>query len=451
VSPPPAKAGLPEALSILVDPSRRVVEGPRRTAGEIFRETWEAGAPLVDLAAAGHLFLSRDDKDWQLVQDSVFVRGAGFENTYRGRLVKNSDDLSVLEMAGRRALRLRRTPAGIQVLPPGGTEFRAEDCRIETDQRTEAYQALQDFLQGLGPERLAGLPEKETVEALAGLARRIREIRGRPAESPLEALLLFFSATASALIARSGGRTPPALEPALREAGFERSEFAEVWGGKADLALEDYQKWTASGEYGLAVVQFGRDYANLNDFAVRYAHGVLMLRKAIADNRFYGRAASHFEQMARLDYAPEIRDHLAALARSIRDASPCMVCGGTHEVNCTACKGRKKLTLECGTCGGSGKVQTLRGVADCRACKGKGRWVNVDCPKCKATGKSECKARYCVKPVPPPKFESFAEAVPCALCRGRGLLLRHVAYPCRECLGLGQFLRPRADPQKAIR
>jgi DnaJ-class molecular chaperone len=156
--------------------------------------------------------------------------------------------------------------------------------------------------------------------------------------------------------------------------------------------------------------------------------------------------------MARMGQTTAVREHLTSLARSIRDAAPCMACGGTHQVNCTACKGRKKLTMECGTCGGSGKVQAVRGgVQDCRGCKGKGRWENVDCPKCKASGKADCKARYCTRAVPSPKFESFAEATLCPVCRGMGTFMRHVAFPCPECEGVGMMLQPKADPSKTIR
>jgi len=451
-APAPAPAGgIQQAFAVMVDPAKRADEAARRGAAEFFRGTWDARGPLADTAAAAYLFLSQDDKDWQLVVDTVFVRGPGFENTYRGRLVRKTNDLSALVMPGRKELRIRKAADGTHVVPPGGSEFKAEECRESAGEKSEAFEALQDFFKGLTAEKFQSLPEKEVIGGIASLARRTREIRGRQAEAPVESLRLFAGGLASSLIAKAGGKCDPALEPVLKDLGYEKSEFGSVWGDKPGLAMDDFVKWTASGEYGLAVVQFQKDYSSVDDFGVRYAHGLLMLFKAVADNRYFNRVASHFEQMARVGQTLAVREHLAALARSIRDASPCMVCGGTHQVNCTACKGRKKLTMECGTCGGSGKVQVLRGVVDCRACKGKGRWVNVDCPKCKASGKAECKARYCVRAVPAPKFESFADSFLCPVCKGMGTLMRHVAFPCPECEGIGMMVRPRADPARTIR
>lgn len=452
---PPAetsKGGIGEALAVMIDPARRSDEKARSSAREALRSAWETkGLVDPDIASAGHLFLSRDDKDWQLVTDSVFVRGSAFQSSYRGRLVRKSADLSVLEIPGGKEVRIRKGPEGMLVVPPGGSEFPAEECRIETDQKSESYQALQDFFSGLGPEKLKSLPEKEVLNSLTALSRKTREILARQAEAPVESLRLFVAAFSSALIARSGGKPAPELESVLKEMGYEKSEFGPVWGDKVGLAVDDFRKWAASGEYGLAVVQFGRDYAALDEFVVRYAHGLLLLLKAVGDNRYYGRPASHFELMARSAPTQAVREHLASLAKSIREAAPCMACGGTHQVNCSACKGRKKVNMECATCGGSGKVQTFNGVQNCRGCKGKGRWDNADCPKCKATGKVECKARYCTRAVEAPRFESFAEAMLCTSCKGMGTVIRHVAIPCLDCGGIGMTLRPKADPSKTLR
>ncbi len=447
----PVKAGMAEALAVMIDPVKRVNEGMRQGAREAFRSAWEARGPMADAAAAGYLFLSQDDKDWQLVMDSVFVKGPGFENTYRGKLVKKTNDISVLLMKGRRELRIRKAAAGTHIIPPGGSEFLTEECRVENDIKSESLDALQDFFKGLGAEKLAALPDKECGEAITVLSRKVKEICGRQAEAPVEAIRLFASALSSSLIAKAGGKVDPALESAFKDLGYEKSEFGTVYGDKASLAMDDFKKWTASGEYGLALVQFRKDYENVDGFGARYACGLLMLFKAVADNRHYNRVASHFEQMAKVGQTLAIREHLAALAKSIRNAAPCMACGGTHQINCSTCKGKTKVDADCATCGGSGKVQTLRGVANCRGCRGVGRFVNMNCTKCKASGKTECKSRYCAQAVPSPKFESFAEAFLCPLCKGMGTLLRHVAYPCPECEGIGMLLQPKAEPSKLIR
>lgn len=96
-------------------------------------------------------------------------------------------------------------------------------------------------------------------------------------------------------------------------------------------------------------------------------------------------------------------------------------------------------------------IVTLNGVKPCPGCNGQGRYNNVDCPKCKATGSVECKARGCVRPVPRPTFDSFADAYKCSWCEGRGILMKHVAYPCPECEGVGIVLHPRSDPTKLLK
>jgi DnaJ-class molecular chaperone len=120
-------------------------------------------------------------------------------------------------------------------------------------------------------------------------------------------------------------------------------------------------------------------------------------------------------------------------------------------VNCSACKGNKKINAECTKCGGSGKVTSFNGVIVCIGCQGKGRYNNLDCPKCKASGKTECKARGCAREVPKPTFETFAEAYRCPVCQGRGSLMRHVALPCTECAGIGLILQPKSDPSKLLK
>jgi DnaJ-class molecular chaperone len=111
-----------------------------------------------------------------------------------------------------------------------------------------------------------------------------------------------------------------------------------------------------------------------------------------------------------------------------------------------------KINVQCGKCGGSGRINSLRGIVTCAGCAGQGIFRNVDCPKCKSSpGKVDCKARGCDKPVKPPTFDSFAEAYKCGLCRGMGSVLRHAAYPCPECSGIGLILQPKADPTKLLK
>ena len=312
-----------------------------------------------------------------------------------------------------------------------------------------AFTALQEFFSTLGPENLEALPEKETVAALTTLAAKSKEVGGRFLTGPAESLKLFLWAVSSAHIAQRNGTPASELEASLADVGVKKHEFGKLWGTKEGLALNDYRKWVASKDYELGFLEFRSEYKRTRDFSVRYARGLLALFKALERNDKYSRAAVEFELLARSAKGLQ-RSHVLALAKSIRAKSPCRACAGTHKVNCTACRGKMKVNLECKGCGGSGKINTFRGIAQCRHCKGVGIYRNVKCPKCKATGKTDCKARGCKRPIPAPNFDSFADAYKCALCMGKGTLLKHVSFTCPVCQGIGILLRPSHDPSKMI-
>lgn len=438
-----------EALVVMVDPLLRSDLGRRAAAAAVFRKSSDAGGPLADVATAGWLFLTKSDVEWGLSSDALVVRGPSGETRYAGRLERRSDSTSIMILADHREVRIRTATDGTYVTPPGAAEFRAIEIKTSSDRKSESLEALQAFFKGIDAARFETLDDKEISEGVKFLALKVKELRSKGA--PSDALSLFVAGPASALIEKGKGKTNPEIEAAFKDLGFEKSEFGNVWGHREGLAMDDYRKWLSSGEYGMAIVQFNNDYKNVVDVGVRYALGLLMLFKALGENRNYQRAASYLDQTASSLSSTSARDHFLALAKSIREDAPCNVCGGTHKVNCSACKGAKKVNLECTKCGGSGKVNSLRGLTVCPGCQGKGRYQNIDCPKCKATGQSECKARGCTREVPKPTFESFAEAYKCPICQGRGSMMRHVAFPCFECDGIGLILQPKADPTKLLK
>lgn len=445
----PAAVSMRDALAVMIDPAKRNDAVQRAAAAKIFRKASDASGPLADVATAGWLFLSKSDFDWGLSADTVVVKGAGGEATYRGHLDKRSDTISVLLLADRRELRIRTAPDGKYVTPPGASEFRAADLKVLPEQKTEALEAMQAFFKGIDAAKFESLEDKEISEGVKFLALKVKELKGK--NQSVDALSLFVAGPASSLIEKNKGKPTPDIEAAFRDLGFEKSEFGSVWGRKEGLAMDDYRKWLVSGEYGMAIIQFNNDYRSMPDQGVRYAMALLQLFRALSENRNYQRASNAFEQAAAGSTTPAAKDHFMALAKSIRDDAPCNVCGGTHKVNCSACKGNKKINAECTKCGGSGKVNSFNGVIVCSGCQGRGRYNNIDCPKCKASGKTECKGRGCAHEVPKPTFESFAEAFRCPLCQGRGSLMGHVAFPCTECSGIGLILQPRSDPSKMLR
>jgi hypothetical protein len=444
-----ASATFSDSLAVLLDPARRAEDAQRLKARTAFKAALDRSTPLSDVAMMGFLFLSKSDEEWGLLTDSVTVKLSSGEQSWKGRLDNRSDQVSVLRLADGREARIRKAADGTYVAPPGGSEVKALDCKIQENARSEAFEALQSVFQNLNPDKVESLDAGDLDSAVQILALKTKDLRSK--SQPVDALAVVVSGLASALLAKKAGKPDPAIESAFKDLGFEKSEFGAVWGRKEGLALDDYRKWLASGDYGLAVVQFVNDYRNVNEVNVRYALGLLMLFQALADNRSYSRPASYFDKASR-ELAGTAKDHFAALARSIREEAPCYVCAGTHKVNCSNCKGKGRWNFYCGTCGGSGKINNLRGgVSACQTCKGKGRYDNEPCPKCKATGKTDCKIRSCTREVPKPTFESFADAFTCPLCQGRGSMMKHVALPCVECSGIGLVLQPRSDPSKLLK
>jgi len=453
-SPPPAPdapaaSSLQEALAVLVDPAKRNDPALRASAAKTFRKASDGAAPVADVATAGWLFLSKSDFEWGLSSDTVVVKGPSGETSYKGRLEKRSDAITMLILGDHREVRIRTASDGKFVTPPVSTEFKAADLKVQADQKTESLDALQAFFKGLDAAKLESLDDKDVSDGVKFLAVKVKDLRTK--SQPVDALSLFVAGPASALIEKDKGKPTADIEAAFKDLGFEKSEFGSMWGRKEGLAMDDYRKWLVSGDYGMAIVQFNNDYRTVPDQGVRYAMALLQLFRALAENRNYQRAATAFDQAAAGAVTPSAKDHFLALAKSVRDDAPCNVCGGTHKVNCSACKGNKKVNAECTKCGGSGKLNSFNGVITCNGCQGKGRYNNIDCPKCKASGKTECKGRGCVREVPKPTFETFAEAFRCPLCQGRGSLMRHVAYPCTDCSGIGLILQPKSDPSKLLK
>jgi hypothetical protein len=447
-APSSAVGSMRDALAVLSDPAKRGDPALRAAAVGVFKKTADTAAPIADVATAGLMFLEKSDVEWGLASDTVLVKGPAGETRYVGRLEKRSDSVTLLIQADKREVRIRTADGAKYITPPGAAEFKATDVKFSADQKSDSLEALQAFFKASDAEKLEALDDKGVSEGVKFLAQKVKELRAKG--QPTAALSLFVAGPASALIEKNKGKPTPEIEAAFKDLGYEKSEFGAVWGLKEGLAMDDYRKWLASGEYGMAIVQFNNDYRSVADLNVRYAMSLLLLFKALGENRNYQKAAAYLESAASgASGAP--RDHFVALAKSIRDEAPCNLCGGTHKVNCSACKGKTKVNLECTKCGGSGKLNTFNGVKACVGCNGAGRYNNVDCPKCKASGKTECKARGCSRAVPKPTFESFADAFKCRDCQGRGSLIRHVAFPCDDCSGIGLILQPKSDPTKLLK
>ena len=454
IDAPPPHVRMSSAVAVLADPHLRADPVSRAQASITFMKAWNSRGKNSDLGAAGYLFLSSNEKEWGLVQDVVEVKGPGFDKTFRGNLVESKDGkTSRIIMGPNEEARLRKGSGGsTYVRPPRNPEFKAIKITYTRNVATPPMVALNQFLKGLDSIHVDSASEDNLAQAATFLAQKITELRTKDPDAPVDGLEMFVAGLASSAIAANGGKANKQFEAPFKSLGYRKSEYGSVWGTTAGLAMDDFRKWLESGDYGMAVVQFDKDYKKSNDFTIRYARALLVLLKAVRDNRFYYRAASNLELISRRAGSKAAREHVLALAKSIRVKSPCAACWGTHKINCSACKGKAKVTLQCGTCGGSGKQVRIRGggVRICPGCRGKGIFRDVKCPKCKASGKATCRARYCRGEVPRPSLETFTDAYKCGFCQGLGSVLKHVAYSCPQCNGVGMVLRPKFASDKTL-
>src|SRR5205814_10130565 len=122
---PVASVSMQQALLVMIDPDKRADTAQRLSAAAQFSKTSASGGALADVATAGWLFLSKSDVEWGLSSDAVVVKGPSGESTYKGRLDKRSDTVSVLILADRKEVRIRTAGDGKFITPPGASEFKA--------------------------------------------------------------------------------------------------------------------------------------------------------------------------------------------------------------------------------------------------------------------------------------------------------------------------------------
>jgi hypothetical protein len=364
--------------------------------------------------------------------DSVWVKSSSFEQAYLGRLIKVGDAEWLL-VGAQGDVRIWKSSVW-KVSLPGGQPFQALDVKILENQKGSALEALQKWLAAPTDD------VKPLVEAAGAILAKDPSAR-------VDGLLVFVAASLDIMLAVAPSEE---LLKMAASAGWKKPDWGNVVGTPDGIAMEAYHRWLQVGLLDMALVEFAKEYGSTSSFSVKYVHGLLLTMRALQVGRQYDRAYIHFELMARTATNLAFKDHLLAMAKSIRAAAPCKLCMGTHKVSCSTCHGKKKLNLQCTFCGGSGKKQTLKGVVPCVSCKGVGIFKDVDCPRCKAGGLVDCKAKGC-KVTAPPKQEDFFSASECGLCHGRGTLFEHVALTCPECSGVGHFFWPTLEPRKGLK
>jgi hypothetical protein len=325
--------------------------------------------------------------------------------------------------------------------------------RSDADWRLQGaiLKALQEYFAKPWLKDASKLTPAAHLEAAAWLASQVAAIRkGEPAAA-VEPLQLFGAG-------HLGCSAPgPEMEKVAKALGLVVDEG--VPGTAEGQVVHDLDGWIASNDFDLAALAFVKEFREIDTPAVRYVWSYALTCTAQAKKKGFDRASNAYGSIQTLSAI--IKDHLAAMQKSIKAAAVCPNCLGEGKLRCTNCHGIKEVRYPCEKCHGKGKylppglVQTpgtMRGrgptYEKCLQCKGTGYERVLRCEKCK-DGYLVCKV--CDgKPKSPPDFEDICSRAPCPDCDGRGSAMRNVRWVCPSCLGLGQKLTPKADPSKVL-
>ncbi|HLY09182.1 MAG TPA: hypothetical protein VKW04_07775 [Planctomycetota bacterium] len=314
-----------------------------------------------------------------------------------------------------------------------------------------AQKALQEYFAKPWIRDAAKLSSASHLEAAAWLAAQVAAIRKTEPAAPVEALQLFGAGHLGCC------QPGPEMEKVAKGLGLTIDQG--VPGTPEGQAVHDLDGWIASNDFDLAALAFVKEFRDIDTPAVRYVWSYALTCTAQAKKKGFERASTAYGSIQTLSTA--IKDHLAALQKSIKAAAVCPNCLGEGKLRCTNCHGIKEIRFPCEKCHGKGKylppglVQTpgaMRGrgpqYMTCLQCKGTGYEKVLRCEKCK-DGYLVCKV--CDgKPKSPPDFEDICSRTVCPDCEGRGSAMRNVHWACPSCLGLGQKLAPKIEPAKLL-
>jgi hypothetical protein len=214
--------------------------------------------------------------------------------------------------------------------------------------------------------------------------------------------------------------------------------------------VRDLNSWISEGDFDLAVMSWIKEpqLRSVDTPIVRYVWSYALLRMVQQKKRGFERPVAALGAIP--TSSPMLREHLAALSKSIRAVGICNVCGGDGKLRCTNCHGKKETKIVCKDCGGTGKKKQSSGILldNCPRCKSTGVENLIKCFKCQ-DGFNECK-QCDKKPHVPPALEEICSLTGCPDCDGRGYVFRRILWACRSCMGVGQKIIPKADPSKVI-
>jgi len=315
-----------------------------------------------------------------------------------------------------------------------------------------SLKALQEYFAKPWLKDATKLTPAAHLEAAAWLAAQIAAIRKADAAAPVDAITLFGAG-------HLGHAAPgPEMDKVARALGL--SVQNGVAGTPEGFVVRDLDAWIASKDFDLAALAFVKEYREIDTPATRFVWAYALTNLAQLKKKGFDRPVSALNAIPAA--TTPLKDHLAALGKSIKAAAVCPNCLGEGKLRCTNCHGVKEVRFACAKCGGKGKYHPPglvippganprrfeRSFVNCTQCKGTGFEKVIRCEKCKE-GYLTC--RQCDgKQKALPELSDIFAAAPCPDCEGDGCIFRNVRWACPSCLGLGQKLTPKADPAKIL-
>jgi hypothetical protein len=302
--------------------------------------------------------------------------------------------------------------------------------------------ALQDYFAKpwfLEPLKMSPADNQKAADYLA---EQISSIKKADPSAPTDALALFgIGHIGQAPIGQENDKTARLLGLVVQNG---------IAGTAEGHVVRELGSWISGGDFDLAVLAWIKEpqLRSIDTPIVRYVWSYALLRMVQQKKRGFERPVAALGAIP--TSSPMLREHLAALSKSIKAVGICNVCGGEGKLRCTNCHGKKETKIVCKDCGGTGKKKQSSGILldNCPRCKSTGIENLIKCFKCQ-DGWNECK-QCDRKAHPAPALEEICTLAPCTDCDGRGYVFRRILWACRSCMGVGQKLIPKADPAKVL-
>jgi hypothetical protein len=231
-----------------------------------------------------------------------------------------------------------------------------------------ALAALQEYFARLKePLKLAPAAHLEHAKWLADRAAALKKA---DASASVDALSL--------LALGHLGHAAPGPDAAKAAGALGFSVVNGVAGTAEGHAVLDLLAFERTGDHELAHQAFVGEHRGRCDTApVRFVWSWSLLEMAVQKKRGFDRAVNAFTGFKG---DPAANEHVTALVKSIKAATPCSTCAGDGWLRCTNCHGQKTIYVICKNCNGT---RLKPNGFFCNPCKFTGIAAKLVCNKCK--------------------------------------------------------------------